>query len=128
MWRHHAAPQLAQRLFPDLRILGNTAQIAFLERQTSSLYAVAVTRDAVAIDQSAMGCRIVRLEGLDGLEGWTGRRGGMGRRGWMGGAAGWAGAGPGLNACIARVDRTAVSTARNTNADGLIFMRLPTKS
>ena len=51
---------------------GTRLEIAFLERQTSSLYAIAVTRDAVAIDQSAMGCRIARLEGLEGQEGLDG--------------------------------------------------------
>ncbi len=56
-WRHQTSAQLAQGLFPDLRVIRRGLQVQAVERDAAALQARVVAADAVGIQHRAMWIR-----------------------------------------------------------------------
>ena len=54
--RHHAGAQLADHLFPDLRMVADRVEVGRLEREVGGLELVVVAGDAVLIEQRTFRC------------------------------------------------------------------------
>ena len=50
-WRHHAATQLANHLFPRFGILRHQIEVRRVEHQSGGLASLVVTGDAVLVDE-----------------------------------------------------------------------------